>query len=149
MYVQYPVEEIAGKMIYRPREIQMIDAQYGIVKTDDKAYREYEQQTGYKPFAQLTRLVDGREETLYDFIDTETGYVLVRVFKGQAREFMKMFLSGGYYWKGEHTEQIEALTPVGGLKLFRPATKVVGIYEGDNGTMRSYRKLEVCKEENQ
>lgn len=144
MYVEYPVETMPdGRVLYRPREIEMLNARYGRVKTDDKAVREFAKYRGYKPFAPLYREFDEREEYLYDVIDTATGYVLIRTFRGKCREFIDLIVDLGFYFCGEEEADIEIWR---GIKR-HTEKKIVGVYASGMKTIRSYRKLTVIKED--
>lgn len=155
MYVLYPIEitpsstdskgryKQVTETVFHPREIEMVNARYGRVKTDDKAFREFDKYRGYKPFAPLYRAFDEREEYLYDVIDTATGYALTRTFRGKCREFIDLIVDLGFYFCGEEEADIEIWR---GIKR-HTEKKIVGVYASGMKTIRSYRKLTVIKED--
>lgn len=166
MYVEYPVETISSyttvkgervqteQVIYRPRKIEMLNARYGRIKTDEKALHEYPYKPGYN-----TETVKGikigygygvdteREEFLYDVIDTATGYVLTRTFRGDCRAFINLIIDMGFYFCGEEKRDIDVLSgPNQYNKRWRKEHRLVGVYASGKKEIHSYRKL-VVKED--
>lgn len=140
MYVEWPVENGGTSTQLRP--VEMVNARYGRVKTDDKAFREFDKYRGYKPFAPLYRAFDEREEYLYDVIDTATGYTLTRTFRGKCREFIDLIVDLGFSFCGEEEADMDIWR---GIKRHREK-KLVGVYVAGNQKIRSYRKYTVKKD---
>ncbi len=70
-------------IIARQEKIEMINARYGIIKTDDKAIN-YDS-------------INWKTESVYHIIDTATGYVVCATHKGKVRKFLKDFERFSYF----------------------------------------------------
>ena len=102
-YLVFPLETrnwYAGKgyvveTIDDLRPIDMINARYGRIKTDEKCYDEPKD----------------RNETLYDVIDTAYGYVLTKTTKHDAKKFIEMFVKMGFTLIREYEGNITRTWP--------------------------------------
>lgn len=161
--VEYPLDPCNnGQPIYQTRQVEMLNARYGKIKTDVKATQDYKRMPNkdYWPKCEISQFKEGpyhpsdawnmfkllpyirpsdsRETYLYDIIDTATGYVVARVF--DAKKFVDMFVKDGFYLFEETTADIQVWRG-----RWVTEQKKLAVYASGIREIRTYRKYELTR----
>ncbi len=154
--------------IYHTREVEMLNARYGKVKTDVKVTQDFKKlshreewkrgeviqikEGPYHPsdafdlFSfQYSRYTDSRETYLYDVIDTATGYVLVRTL--DPKKFVDLIVKDGFYLFSEEDVEMECIKGSGYSARRVTERTHVAVYACGMREFRTYKRYELTRTE--